>query len=163
MSEEVNPNWVEELINGMEGEFDPSVKLRVDGLANGFYTFKVNEVETATIESSGDPLVRWQLEALEGPTAEGAIVEKTSFMSNPKALSILGAELVILGSLSKDWKTQPGTLGAKMQKALAVSVGKVFRAKKDTNVSPKNGKTYHNLSVLSVVEPAGAVAEGMPF
>lgn len=156
-------SWVDDLLDGMADEFDPSTKVNADQLEDGAYVFKIENMELEKIESTGAPIVRWTLNVLEGPSCVGATVERTSYFAKPIALNILGSDLVLLGSIDKDWKKANIPLGKLLVGAVAKSIGKVFNGRKKTNVNQSTGKTYHNISVSSLKKTSNEDAEEAPF
>jgi hypothetical protein len=154
--------WVEDLIDGMSESFDPSVKLQVQNLEDGDYEFVVADMALTKVESTGDPIVRWGLEVAAGPAPKGATVERTSFINSQVGLNILGSDLVILGGLDKDWRKSKVNLGKQITSAIGKVIGTRIKAKKNTTVSAKNGKTYHNLNLKSVVSETNGT-EDQPF
>jgi hypothetical protein len=143
-------SWVDDLIGSMEDEFNPSTKVNADQLEDGSYVFKVENMELEKIESTGTPIVRWTLKVLEGPSCVDSIVERTSYFGKPVALNILGSDLTLLGSLPRDWKKDNIPLAKLLVGAVGKTIGKVFNGRKRTNSNQQTGKTYHNISVVSL-------------
>ena len=145
-------SWVDDLIGGMADDFNPEVKVSADSLDDGDYEFKIQDMELTRIESSGTPIVRWTLKVLGGPSCVESTVERTSYFSKPISLNILGSDLVLLGAMQRDWKKAGIPLPQLLISAVSNCIGKVFKGRKKTSVNQSNGKTYHNISVVSLVK-----------
>lgn len=145
-------SWVDELVGGMEDEFNPEVKVGADSLDDGEYEFKIQDMELTRIESSGTPIVRWTLKVLNGPSCVDSTVERTSYFSKPISLNILGSDLVLLGAMPRDWKKAGTPLPQLLISAVSNCIGKSFKGRKKANVNQANGKTYHNISVVSLIK-----------
>lgn len=153
-------SWVDDVIGVMADDFNPEVKVNPDALDDGDYTFKVQDMELTRIESSGTPIVRWTLKVVDGPSCIDSIVERTSYFAQPIALNILGQDLVLLGSMSREWRKAGIPLPQLLVGAVSNTIGKTFRGRKRQSVNAKNGKTYHNINVVSVVK---STEEETPF
>jgi len=149
-SDQPNYDWVEDLIDSMASEFDPSSKVNADALEDGNYVFKITDMELSKIEQTGNPILRWSLKIEAGPSCVGANVDRTSYFAKPVALNILGSDLVLLGSLDREWKKSGVPLSKLLMGAISKSIGKVFNGRKKANTNQSTGKTYHNITVTSL-------------
>lgn len=149
MSEANATDWVEDLIDSMEENFSTSTRMNLADVSDGKYKLKILSAAIDKIPTTGNPIVRWDLEFVGGDY-DGNTVERVSFLNNQVGLNILGADLVVLGCLEKDHSKSKVPLSKRIMGALATAQGKVFNASKVTSVNDKTGKTYHNLRVLSL-------------
>jgi hypothetical protein len=107
-------------------------------------------MELSKIEQTGNPILRWSLKIEAGPSCVGANVDRTSYFAKPVALNILGSDLVLLGSLDREWKKSGVPLSKLLMGAISKSIGKVFNGRKKANTNQSTGKTYHNITVTSL-------------
>ena len=85
-----NNDWVADLLDGFSEEFDPSRKLTADSLEDGEYTMKVVSVVMDRIAATGEGIVRWLFEVVEGPSCVGADIERVSFLRSQVAMNMVG-------------------------------------------------------------------------
>lgn len=164
MSEGSATDWVEDLIDSMEENFTTATRMNLSDVEDGKYKLKIVSAAIDKIPTTGNPIVRWELQFVGGDH-DGNTVERVSFLNNQVGLNILGADLVLLGCLDKDHHKSKVPLSKRIMGALALAGGKVFNGSKVTSVNDKTGKTYHNLRVLSLKaeDNSDQPAPEMPF
>lgn len=159
--------WVDDLINNFGEDFDPTSnrKLQLESLQDGDYQVQVVDCQLDRIQSTGAAILRWSLKVLEGPSCEGAVVEKVNFFASQAGVNALGSDLQLLGINCREWKEKGIPLGRGIVESLPRLMGVIFVGRKRTSQNQTNGKVYHNLNVLSVKKAASEKTqdEGTPF
>ena len=155
-------DWVADLLDGFSEEFDPSRKLTADSLEDGEYTMKVVSVVMDRIAATGEGIVRWLFEVVEGPSCVGADIERVSFLRSQVAMNMVGSDCaLLLGTDTKTWKNNGIPFSRNVLTSFEKLPGRIFAAKKKATVSQNNGKTYHNINVVSLKSAPEEVS--MPF
>lgn len=136
----------------------------LDAIPDGDYTMEVASVELQTTARTGEPIVRWLLKILDGPTARVPKVEWANFLRGQDQANLLGADLLILGLPTDTWI--PGHPSGKrfseeLPTGLLTLVGVAFTATKSSKSS--GDKTYHNLRIKGLSSDAAMPKEPLPF
>ena len=134
----------------------------VDALADGEYTMEIISAELVTTPKTGEAILRWIYKIHAGESYVGNRIEAATFFRNAEACNMLGADLLVLGIPTNDWKASAGKPFSKMlPECLPGLSGIHFAATKISRVV--GSKTYHNIRIKTRTEPAAMPSEPLPF
>lgn len=129
---------------------DAGIRPKVDTLPDGDYDFEILDAILGRTQNSNDAILKVGLK-VQG----GTVVEKAYFFGDQAAINRLGADLMALGFREFE---RPQSFSAALKAALPKLKGVRFRARKMTDTSSSNGKTYHNLYIAGRLPAAGAAS-----